>query len=118
MAASDYFSAELISVQDGVSHTLTLRAEFKAPITLPSEENAADWNTDPSPSSVSSSCWVPKSQSLMASRPLLPAARRLPSGEKATEWIPRRTPRRLATWRRVAVSQSRTYPSLLAMANM
>ena len=81
----DDFSAASISAQDGARHRCRMPLEFADPNSVPSGENLVRPKIDPLPSSVSTSWPVATSQSLIASRPLLPVATRFPSGENAIE---------------------------------
>src|SRR5438552_145568 len=71
--------------------------KFWEPRMLPSGEKAVRRKIDPCPSRVSSSCRVWRSQILMASFPALATARRLLSGENATELTLIRNPPNVPT---------------------
>src|SRR5438477_9053738 len=97
-------SAASISAQDGARQRCKRPSKVLDPRTVPSGENADELNHDPVPSKVSNSRWPSTSQSLMASFPWLPVARRLLSGENATEFTPCRKPRYVVISRMVVVS--------------
>src|SRR5262245_21556272 len=71
---------------------------------------------DPCPSNVSNSCWLSTSQSLTASLPSLPTARRLLSGEKASEWTPCKKPPKVAISLRLGQSHNFAKPNSQATA--
>ncbi len=111
-----HFSAASISAQDGALQRCTTSRSFWAARYAPPGEKLMSLNCPPFASSVINSCNPSTSQSLMASRPSLPATRRLSSGENATPWTPCKKLRNVATSRNVAVSNSRTNPLRLATA--
>src|SRR6185369_8749867 len=92
---------------DGARQRCKTRPLLAARI-FPSGEKATESNAAPRPSRVKSPSWLSTSQSWMASLPVLPVARRLTSGEKATPHTTLAKPPNAATFLGPTVSHSVT----------
>src|SRR5512140_1301391 len=80
------FSAAWICDQAGADQKWIRPFQLHAAMVFPSGEKVIPVKKEPLPPRVATSSLEARSQSLIASRPLLPAATRWPSGENVTEW--------------------------------